>query len=82
MKNERKTMPFPIRFTKKMLQRLEIAADRLGLASKTGVVRLGLILFLDALERTNYRLPGIDDWTKKDDKPEDGLYTSSPSEKP
>lgn len=57
MKTE--TKPIPVRLTQAMLDRLDHAAKETGLANRTAVVKLCLVLFLDALERNRYRIPGV-----------------------
>jgi hypothetical protein len=52
--------PIPVRFTETMLRRIDLVAAKAGLPNRTAVIRLCLLLFLDALEKNGYRLPGVD----------------------
>jgi hypothetical protein len=54
-----KTKPIPIRLTDGMLARLDSAAKQTGLGNRTAVMKLCLVLFLDALEKQDYQLPGV-----------------------
>jgi hypothetical protein len=52
--------PIPVRLTEPILRRLDEAAEKTGLGNRTAVIKLCLVLFLDALEARDFRLPGID----------------------
>jgi len=51
------TRPIPVRLTDAMLERLDTAAEQTGLGNRTAVIRLCLLLFLDALEKQGYHVP-------------------------
>jgi len=46
-----------VRLTQGMIDRLDKAAIQTGLGNRTAVIKLCLVLFLDALEKNRYRLP-------------------------
>lgn len=54
------TKPIPVRLTQAIMDRLDVAAARTGLGNRTAVIKLCLVIFLDGLEKTGYRLPGVD----------------------
>ena len=56
----RSTKPIPVRFSTAILRRLEDAGQRIGLGNRTQVIKMCVLLFLEALEKNNYRIPGLD----------------------
>ena len=54
------TKPIPVRLTPAMIERLDRAAQAMGLENRTALIKICLRLFMDALEKANYKLPGID----------------------
>lgn len=60
------TKPIPVRLNQQVLERLDAVVENTGFDTRTEIIKLCLILFLDALEQNNYKLPGwnIDEMLK------------------